>query len=222
MIPCRVLALFGFLALVASVPVVESQQRPHSQRQVHFIAEEAGVKQPERVYDEKWWSQKDSEEQEGFLNGAADCLVWVAHKKWVSHSVAWARPKITEYYRTHEATGTLPVIEVWHTVLSDAPPDINSPAAEKWTNPHGYYDGQYWREGSMSEHVAFLEGYLECLRTQLVPPTTQTYSRSITYYVDKIDKYIDEKAHPHSDHEAIADILARFRDRPKGSRRSNK
>jgi len=166
----------------------------------------------EAAYDGKWWSAANSEEKAGFLNGTADCLISNAHEKWITRSVAWAVPKITEYYKAHPTCETTPVPEVWHKVISATPRDGPSKDGEVFTNPHGYYDGQYWREGDDSEHEGFLEGYLFCLRTAAKSPT-EIYSQPLSYYVEKINAYL--KAHPDGDHEAIAAILSRFRDKPK-------
>jgi hypothetical protein len=199
--PALSIAVITFLALASLLPALTATEGSWQ----HEALEREGM------YDGKWWLSTDPEEQNGFLNGAADCLTWVAHKKWVSHSIAWAIPRINEYYKTHEKSSAESVIEVWHSVLSKAPPDIDSPAAETWSDPHGYFDGGYWREGSNSEHKGFVEGYLSCLRTQ-GPSPSQSYSRSISYYVREIDQYV--KTHPDSYREAIANILAHFRDRP--------
>jgi hypothetical protein len=165
-----------------------------------------------KSYDGKWWSAADPGERSGFLNGAADCLTSVAHEKWVSRSIEWAVPKITDYYKTHTADNGVPVVDAWRKVLSEAPPETPRKGGEVHANPHGYYDGQYWREGSDLERRGFLQGYLWCLRTRVQSPS-ETYSRPVSYYVERISDYVGK--HPKSDNEAIATILSRFRDKPK-------
>jgi hypothetical protein len=170
----------------------------------------------EIVYDGQWWSAAEPEERSGFLNGAADCLAEVAHEKWVSRSVEWAVPRITGYYAANSASRAVPVVEVWHKLISEAPGEPPLKGGEVYTNPHGYYDGLYWRQGSDAEHVGFLRGYLWCLPTKVASPS-ETYSRPVSYYAEKLDAYFrDFKAHPKGDHEAIAVVLARFRDKPDG------
>lgn len=173
--------------------------------------QEPPKEQPQR-YDGKWWSSADTEERSGFLSGAGDYLTYVAHEKWVEGSSAYAIPRVTDYYKTHPADGELPVVDVWRKVLLAFPPPKPLKGGEVFTNPHGYYDGLYWRGGNDAEHRGFLEGYISCLRT-LVRPSSETYSRTVSYYVDKIDDYIEK--HPKSDDEAVATILYRFRDMPK-------
>jgi hypothetical protein len=129
----------------------------------------------------------------------------------VSRPIEWAVPRITDYYRTHAADDAVPVVEAWRKVLSEAPPETPPKGGEVHANPHGYYDGLYWCQGSDLERKGFLEGYLWCLRTRVQSPS-ETYSRSISYYVGKINDYIQK--HPKSDEEAIATILSKFRDKP--------
>jgi len=166
--------------------------------------------QSPKRYDGEWWSSADIEEKSGFLNGAADCLTSVAHEKWVSRSIKWAVPKITDYYKTHAADSAIPVVDAWRKVLSEAPLESSPKGGQVHANPHGYYDGQYWREGSEPERQGFLEGYLWCLSTRVESPS-ETYSRSVSYYLEKINDYVQK--HPKSDNEPIAVILSKFRDR---------
>jgi len=168
--------------------------------------------QPSENFDGKWWSLADSGQKSGFLNGATDCLTAVAHERWVSRSIEWAIPKITDYYKTHTADNGVPVVEVWRKVLSGAPAETPRKGGEVRTNPHGYYDGLYWRGSSESEQRGFLEGYLWCLRTR-VQSRSNTYSQSVDYYKERVNTYVQK--HPKSDDEAIAAILSRFCDNTK-------
>lgn len=86
-----------------------------------LLSAHATNNQSPKNYDGRWWSSADPGERSGFLNGAADCLTSVAHEKWVSRSIEWAVPKITDYYKTHTADNGLPVVDAWRKVLSEAP-----------------------------------------------------------------------------------------------------
>ena len=170
----------------------------------------SGWGQEPKSYDGKWWASAQEAEKSGFLNGSCDCLTWVAKQRWIAGSIEYAVLKINEYYKTHPAARALPVVDVWRKVLSKTPPDPPREGGEVYTNAHGYYDGQYWREGSHAENIGFLEGYLWCLRTRLQPPT-ETYSRLVSYYAKRIDEYL--KKHPKADDLSIASILAHFKDK---------
>lgn len=177
-----------------------------------FLPVHASGNQSPESYDGYWWLQAEAGEKSGFLNGAADCLVWTAHEKWVSHSTDWVSPKIAGYYQTHTSDRAVPIIDVWRKLVSEAPPATPSKGGEVYASPHGYFTGLYWRQSSELERLGFLEGYLSCLRTR-VPSPAENYSAPASYYAEKITDYVFE--HPETENVAIAAILARFRDAPK-------
>jgi len=163
-----------------------------------------------QIYDGRWWLAADADERSGFLSGAADCLTSVAHARWLTFTVQGLDAKIGEYYKSHPSDVGENVADVWRKIQSESQPSKGLPGAEVWKNPHGYLDGFWWRQGSESENRGFLEGYLWCVRT-CVKQRTDTYSQSLEYYADKISGYV--RAHPKAEHEAVATILLRFRDR---------
>jgi hypothetical protein len=165
------------------------------------------------VYDGNWWLAADSNERGGFLDGALDCLVWTAHTK-PPREIDNLEEKITQYYKSHPADRNGAILSVWERVSSLGPPSAPPPSGgEVYRNPHGYYNGEFWREGSESANRGFLEGYFWCLQTHVKSPT-DTYSQSIDYYWDKIWTYI--QSHPKTSvNEPVAVILSKFRDRPK-------
>ena len=165
-----------------------------------------------QTYDGSWWLAADSDERSGFLNGAADCLTSVAHARWLKFTVQGLDAKIGEYYKSHPSDVGKSVANVWRQIQSKSQPSKDIPGAEVWKNPHGYLDGFWWRQGSESENRGFLEGYLWCMSTCVKQPI-ETYSQPVEYYADKISEYV--RAHPKAEHDAVAAILFRFRDRPK-------
>ena len=166
----------------------------------------------EKVYDGDWWAKAEPAERSGFLQGAADCIVWTAHAK-LPRTIDDLEGEIDRYYKAHPNDWNVAVTTVWKRVSVQGPPAKPSlPGGEVYTNPHGIHDGFWWRQGSESENQGFLEGYIWCMRTCVKEPA-ETYSRSIDYYFDKIWDYII--AHPKAEDEAVAVLLTRFRDRPK-------
>jgi hypothetical protein len=118
-------------------------------------------------------------------------------------------PAITKYYEDHSAERTMEAWEVWRLSAPKRP--LKRPPAghyETLAGPHGYYDGEYWAQGSRDEQIGFVEGYLWCMRTKVKTPQ-QTYSRSADYYADKISEFV--KAH-RSYAKPVASILERYRD----------
>ncbi len=170
----------------------------------------------ETVYDGNWWLTKEVDERQAFIDGAGDCMTWVAHVKGLGTG-SQLEGKITQFYNTHPEDRRVPVVDVGRKVEEESPPPKRSQGGEVWTNRHGYLDGTYWSQLYYDDaRQAFLEGYLSCLRTCVSKPT-ETYSRPAAYYLPKISGYI--KAHPKTAYnEAIADILSRFRDNPQQDR----
>jgi hypothetical protein len=179
--------------------------------QVNVIVEKKPTKV--RAYDGTWWLAANDDERMGFLDGAGDCLESAARVTWLTHSVQSLEKKITRHYQAHPADRAILVTEVWRKLLSETKPSKPAPGSEVWTNPHEFLNGTWWVQSSETQQLGFLEGYLWCMRTCVDKPA-QVYSRSVNSYADQIVKYI--LAHPKTAYdEAIAEILARFRDRPK-------
>jgi hypothetical protein len=165
-------------------------------------------------FDGKWWSKTSTEEHSGFINGAADCLTWTAHQKGFNATPEQLTGKIGKFYREHPGSANLPVIEVWKRIWDRT---RSSRAAaqpgETWSNPHWYLDGFWWLDQAPDEKQGFVEGYLWCLRTQ-VGASTDTYSKSPGFYVEKIDSFAMANSNTKADRESVASILRRYRDKP--------
>jgi hypothetical protein len=158
-----------------------------------------------------WWAGADSEEKAGFLNGAADCMTWDAHKAGFNATPGQLIDRITNFYRTHPESADLTVIDVWQRVENRSKPiKDKSPSAETWKNAHWYLNGDWWMQTSKRQQFGFVEGYLWCLRTQ-TQTSAESYSQSAISYQRKIDAFV--RANPKLGNEAIATTLRRFRDR---------
>jgi hypothetical protein len=165
----------------------------------------------DKVYDGDWWQAREVDERHAFLEGVDDCLAWAVHAKPLPEVGHEFDEKITRYYKAHPEARGVPVVEVWRKLAQRTPPAKPTRGGEEWTNPHWDLNGLYWRQLNYeSTQQAFLEGYLWCVRACLANPK-ETYSRPAAYYVHSISRYIE--THPKTaDDEAIAEILARFRD----------
>jgi hypothetical protein len=202
----RIVLATGFAIAVLNVTGLrgEPQQRGNDLRETRASQE---------TYDGRWWLAADAGVQSGFLNGAADCLTWSARIEGFSATPEQLVDKITEYYRTHPADRALLITEVWRKLESRGLRKKSTPGGESWENPHWYLNGLWWGQSSKWENTGFVEGYLWCAHAYLKPPAN-TYSRPASYYVDRINTYF--RSHPQAEDQAVATILARFRDRRKG------
>lgn len=160
-------------------------------------------------YNGEWWLAADPEERSGFLEGASDCLTWTAHKPGFSGTSNQLSKQITHYYETHPKDKHLLVVQVWYKSQT-RPKGSEHASGETWKNPHWYLNGLWWRQSSETEQTGFIEGYVWCMRYCVTQPF-HLYSRTVEYYVSEITAYLN--VHPKGDDEAIADILARYRDK---------
>ena len=166
------------------------------------------VAEKQAAYDGHWWLAASGDERSGFLDGSADCLEWVIHAKWFSRDLPDLEARIDRYYKVNETNRSMLVTAVWQRVLAQAPPTPPKRGGEVWNNPHGYYNGSWYRQGSHSQRLGYLQGYIGCLRTYVKQPK-ETYSRPPDYYDNHIWDYIEaRKAY----NEPVANILARYSD----------
>ena len=164
-----------------------------------------------QTFNGKWWVNTEVGERSGFLNGAADCLTWTAHKNGFNATPEQIMDKIDKFYKSHPGSANLKVIDVWQKVVDHpkASKDVDNSNPEVWKNAHWYLNGDWWGQVYEPEQLGFVEGYLWCLRTQVTAPT-ESYSRSASSYRRKIDAFV--RANPKLGNEAVAVTLHRFRD----------
>jgi hypothetical protein len=157
-----------------------------------------------------WWLKSDAEERAGLLNGVADCMTWTAHKKGFNATPEQLTDRVSKFYASHPEAVTLSVIDVWRK-LDDRPQPSTGTEGQggTWKNAHWYLNGDWWAQISEDQQLGFVEGYLWCLRTQVLPPT-DSYSASPDTYRRKIDAFV--KANPKLGKEAVAVTLRRYRD----------
>ncbi len=164
-------------------------------------------------FDGKWWSKTSSEEHSGFVNGAADCLTWTTHKKGFNATPEQLVDKITKFYEEHPQSAELSVVDVWQKLWSKAPPSAAAAQpGETWRNAHWYLDGFWWLDETPDQKQGFVEGYLWCMRTE-VPAPSETYSKPVNFYVEKIDAFTRANADSKADREKVALILKRYKDK---------
>ena len=169
--------------------------------------------QTSQHFDGKWWSKTSRDEHSGFINGSADCLTWTAHEKGFNATPEQLVDRITTFYKEHPDSSNLSVVEVWKKLWARTAPTVaTSQPGEVWKNAHWYLDGFWWLDESPAQKEGFVEGYLWCMKTQ-VPAPLETYSRSVTFYVDKIDAFARANAESKANREKVALILRRYKDK---------
>ncbi len=164
-------------------------------------------------YDGIWWAAADHYERDGFFWGAADCQRWDAHVPVSYDTSDEAFEAITSYYDAHPGSRALPVVEVWKRVAAQVPIPKPLKGGEVYNNPHGFFDGSWYKQSADSERFGFLEGYIGCLRTY-VKGSAEGYPKPIHYYDDKIWDYVDAHGLKGS-LEPVANILRRFHEQLK-------
>ena len=164
-------------------------------------------------FDGKWWSKTSSEEHSGFINGAADCLTWTAHKKGFNATPEQLVHKITKFYKEHPESDDVSIVDVWKKLSAKTPPSAAAAQpGETWKNAHWYLDGFWWLDETPDQKQGFVEGYLWCMRTQVTAPS-ETYSKSVSFYVEKIDAFARANADSKADREKVASILRHYKDK---------
>ncbi len=177
-------------------------------------------------YDGHWWLLLTSEEKSGYLNGDADCHTFeLKAKPRYSKSAADEQESVTNFYRDEPDKRSLPVFEAIRIVEDEPPLRETGKGGEVWTEPHGYWDGQWWREGSPADRLGFVEGYLACHSRSQRPHgalsrTPPEYARLINQWYKLNEETGDVE--PDRVDTKIADVLFKFRDRTQRPRSKNK
>lgn len=185
-----------------------------------------GSGESKESYDGRWWSSADPREQYGFIGGSGDCNSFELHGKVrYSKSVKEEQDLVTRFYTEDLSRANIGVFDILRR-FDNQPSQINRTGGEAWNEPHGYYDGQYWREADAKERQGFVEGYLWCYRQKAHNPRG-TFSKSTSEYVALISAWykLNEETgdvDPARVDTKIADVLFKFRDhlqRPRSAKR---
>jgi hypothetical protein len=137
-------------------------------------------------YDRAWWNATDTDQRTEFLAGYGDCALHdlgqgdLANAQWNV-----IEPEITRYYSSHaEAVETVPVLFVR---FGSARPPSTDPAPEVYPGPHGFFDGDYWRQLSEPERTGFVQGYFACYQSG--PRGHGLHDHPVEWYVDKVSAF---------------------------------
>jgi len=194
--------------VLGAVPLQTQGLSQHVRMQATSKDVHAGGKQ----FDGRWWAGASYEEKDGYISGHEDCYGSGAKgprntKGWTGRDYMNA---VDAYYRSHSENANAAVGLVLETIDRTAKSRPLPKGGEIWKEPHGYYDGQFWREASENERLGYLEGYLLCY-SKMMNGARVKFSDTPSKYRTLINEYVE--SHPKSDDEKLAYILYRFRDR---------
>ena len=167
------------------------------------------------AYEGRWWASAEREERTGFLIGVADCWSDADLQGPRGGDLEDVDKAISKHYESHPRDQTLSIVEAWAKVEAYLPVRTHPEDGERYRHPHGFLDGNWYKQGSYPERIGYLQGYLGCLQTYLNDPP-QKYSRSVGYYDDHVWDHVASSRN--GENEAVAVILSRFRDRTDGKR----
>ena len=175
------------------------------------------------LHNGNWWLSISTDEQESYLLGYGDCYV---------DSLKSKRPPYVENrklaqlisadYRSVKVKNAELVPAIMKRVWAlnpgkNAPPPTRG--GETWTNPHGYFDGLWWKGGSDAEKLGFIEGEVDCFNEEAASRFRFAMLASDYFkWLDEAYGLDQSNSTVHSSEDAkIADILLR-----KGERTANK
>ena len=167
--------------------------------------------------DGQWWLGLNDGEKTHFLAGFIDCFsndVGDRNKTFPESWYTYAR-RITQYYQGPNSQVTRGVTSVLFDIRSKHPakPAVGG---ESWTGKHGVFTGEYWRQITPEERVAFVEGYLACYRDHL-GARPQKFSQPTGTYAENISRWYGINGDDMNSKLAdvpIADALYKLADRP--------
>jgi hypothetical protein len=164
-------------------------------------------------HDGHWWLAISMGEQKEYRWGYLDCYVDSLKLKSPSYiEDREAGQLITDSYRSGKARINEIVPRVmkgtWAARAGKSAP-YQPQGGEAWTEPHGFFDGLYWKGGSDAEKLAFVEGETDCFNLEAAsrvrfPLPASDYAK----WLDEAYGLVQGSSVPRSSEDAkIADVL---------------
>ncbi len=167
----------------------------------------------ETSFDGQWWKVTAPQEQVGFIDGYYDCYKYDAKARTTANaSDAEFQKAVSNFYEKHQDQLRTSVPTVLRDlVVTFKSPRVRPQGGEVWNEPHGYYDGQWWKESEPKEQIGYLEGYLSCYSHDVRRPRAR-FSKRAAEYQELIIQYYDSDP-KHTEDDKIAYVLYRVRDK---------
>lgn len=164
-----------------------------------------------------WWQGAPREERLGYLAGYLDCAVADAGQSSLAN-VSWynLEPKVSKQYAAGPEVMTQQVSTVIKGLASVEPSNPLDKGGDRYPGKHGMFAGEYWRQAQPEHRLGFIEGYVDCLRSEAAGGSR--YSRPAATYVARLSEWFGIKAgdpgviRADRAETTIADALRLFRD----------
>jgi hypothetical protein len=163
------------------------------------------------TFDGTWWASVNKARQLGFVSGYYDCYRYDLRQRVKSNgSYEEWQEAVTQNYAQlrYNLDSLVPFVlrQVFRTYRRKTPV---IQGGERWTEPHGFFDGMWWRGATEDEQVGFVEGYIWC-RSREATKQRVNFSGNADTYVSRLSEHFEN---PSNEDEKIARALYRFRDR---------
>jgi hypothetical protein len=181
-----------------------------------FVSQVCGAE----TYDGKWWLSLNERQRLSFIDGHQSCYYYMVNPKGpFEENIGLYRDRINAYLEKHpDATNEMVDDLLWRVANPpySQPPPKSAPGGEEWTEKWGYYNGDdYWQLGTDEDHLAFIQGFLECYDRHTNHPNG-TFSKPREWYVKAISDWYgfgpDVPIVKGHENDGIPDVLFRFRD----------
>lgn len=170
-------------------------------------------------YDGKWWLSLNKRQRLSFIDGYTLCYQKMVSAKEFDEDIGLYRDRINTCLTEHpESTGDALSDLLWRVAHPpySRPPAKHAPGGETYPGRWGLYNGDdYWQLGTDEEHLAFIQGFLDCYNKHTNHPNG-TFSKPRESYVKAIDDWYGfgknvpiVKGH---ENDGIPDVLFRFHD----------
>lgn len=186
------------------------------------VGQQNGLEEKTMNYGGRWWLSRSSIEQRGYINGDADCYTSELGGKLAdTPAVADVQKFVNEFY-VDPPHWPVPVFRVIR--MSDsrhvASHEAGPPGGESWNEPHGYWDGLWWKGGTIAKlsQLGYVEGFLACYQGE-AHSHKGTFSKRPAQYVSLITGWYKSTG---KEDAKIADVLFKFRDNSQSSKPGSK
>ena len=166
------------------------------------------------LFNGHWWLLLTQEERSGYINGDEDCYRFELDKIILpSKSADEISEFVTNFYRNNIGN----INESAFSVIRRADIKMGNVAelkgGEVWKDRHGYWNGDWWRQGQPADRLGFVEGYLSCLRS--IEDKGKQFPNDPPAYVTFINRWygLNQETgdvNPQREEAKIGDVLVGF------------